>query len=226
MQDANLTQPQRLLVAAAELGDTPFTTSALVVRAWLDAPDIFGLEGYAQTYPDANRVLAAIMGERGLAKRGWLIRTASKTYTLSPQGRAEVQRLLTGGPSPVPLRRTLPHIRIPKPMEARLAPLFATAAFRRHQDGMTDQIGYRDACAFWRLDTGLTGPDVDNVIGATPELIADAGELINGDAVHLSTGQEVSREDLDALAACHAMLVATFARQVGQQRARAFRRVG
>src|SRR5258708_34319035 len=72
-----LTATQRILLAASHLeeqGQTPFSAEALIVASWQESPRAFGLKGYADQYPDSNRILSCVMGERGLAKRGWLVK--------------------------------------------------------------------------------------------------------------------------------------------------------
>ena len=69
---AELTTSQKILMAAYRLeeqGQTPFSAEALIVAAWQENPRTFGLKGFADQYPDSNRVLSCIMGEKGLARR-------------------------------------------------------------------------------------------------------------------------------------------------------------
>src|ERR1700722_19278603 len=72
---AECTVPEKILIAAQELeqqGQSPFSAEALIVTAWQKFPRTFGLKGYGDQYPDSNKVLSCIMGNRGLARRGWL----------------------------------------------------------------------------------------------------------------------------------------------------------
>ena len=63
-----LTVPEKLLLAALEARkrSATFTAEDLVVAAWRLYPDTFGLSGYADQYPDSNRVLTNIMGTKGM----------------------------------------------------------------------------------------------------------------------------------------------------------------
>src|SRR5216684_8902263 len=70
---SDFTVPEKILLAAFQLeeqGQSPFSAEALIVASWQRFPKAFGLKGYGDHYPDSNRVLSSIMGERGLAKRG------------------------------------------------------------------------------------------------------------------------------------------------------------
>src|SRR6266436_2759849 len=89
--------------------------TALLVASWQKFPKSFGLKGYSDQYPDSNKVLSSIMGERGLARRGWLSKMGQKLYSLTKEGRQVVQRLQTGGESAGSRRSTcsvcLPAVR-------------------------------------------------------------------------------------------------------------------
>src|SRR5262245_7268193 len=77
------TLPEMILMAAWDLeekGTTPFTAEALVVMSWQKFPRAFGLKGFVEQYPDSNKVLASIMGSKGLARRAWLVKMGAKQY--------------------------------------------------------------------------------------------------------------------------------------------------
>src|ERR1700722_18683135 len=91
---AECTLPEKILLAAHQLeeaGQTPFSAEALIVGVWQKYPVTFGLKGYAELYPDSNKVLASIMGEKGLARRGWLIKTGQKMDALTGEGRRVIR---------------------------------------------------------------------------------------------------------------------------------------
>src|SRR3954451_19662227 len=90
MQLAEGTWPEKILLAASQLeeqGQTPFSAEALIVSAWQKYPKTFGLKGYEENYPDSNKVLSGIMGEKGLPRRGWMIKVGQKLYSLTRDGR-------------------------------------------------------------------------------------------------------------------------------------------
>jgi hypothetical protein len=216
-----LTLSQKILVAAdglEEAGNTPFSAEALIVASWRGNPRTFGLKGFAEQYPDSNRVLAAVMGERGLARKGWLLKVGQKLYSLSRQGKEEARRATSDGPDPLPKRRALARIQVPKDVEARLVGLFTTTAFRRYEEGMRREITYRDALRFWGLAETAHGEAVDRALAGVPAVLAAAEEVVVGEAVELSNGQSVSREDLASVAGVHGFLCETFARHLAQQR--------
>jgi hypothetical protein len=92
---AECTVPEKILLAAyglEEQGQSPFSAEALVVAAWQKFPRTFGLKGYSDQYPDSNKILTSIMGEKGLARRGWLAKMGQKLYSLTRDGRQVVRR--------------------------------------------------------------------------------------------------------------------------------------
>ena len=96
MNIAECTVPEKILLAAHQLekqGQSPFSAEALIVASWQRFPRTFGLKGYADQYPDSNKVLSSIMGERGLARRGWLAKMGQKLYALTKEGRQVVVRI-------------------------------------------------------------------------------------------------------------------------------------
>ena len=88
---AECTVPEKILLAASELeekGESPFSAEALIVAAWQKFPRAFGLKGFSDQYPDSNKVLASIMGGKGLTRRSLLVKMGQKLYALTREGRA------------------------------------------------------------------------------------------------------------------------------------------
>lgn len=221
-----LTVSQKIILAAYHLeeqGNTPFSAEALIVASWRESPQTFGLKGFAEQFPDANRVLACIMGERGLARRGWLVKMGQKLYTLSRQGKEEARRVLAGDDSPTPKRRALAQIKVPKELDHHLVSLFTTTAFRRYKEGMKREITFKDACKFWSLGDNVHGAAVDETLAKVPAALEEVEKLLIGETVELTNGQSVSQEDLKTLTAVHRYLLETFARHLTQQRERSRR---
>src|ERR1041385_5738152 len=96
---AECTVSEKVLLAAFALeeeGQLPFSAEALVVSAWRKYPATVGLRDFTELYPDSNKVLTSIMGERGLARRGWLAKLGQKLYSLAREGRQGGRRLPGG----------------------------------------------------------------------------------------------------------------------------------
>ena len=131
---ADCTVPEKILLAALELeeqGQSPFSAEALIVAAWQKFPKTFGLKGYAELYPDSNKVLSSIMGVRGLAGRGWLAKMGQKLYVLTRDGRQLVRRLLSDGTTP-PAEEP---VKITREQEKFLNGLWGTTAIEKFNEG-------------------------------------------------------------------------------------------
>src|SRR5438309_4629500 len=92
---AECTVPEKILLAASHLeeqGQSPFSAEALIVAAWQKFPRTFGLKGYEEQYPDSNKVLAGMMGEKGLPGRGWMVKVGQRLYALTRDGRQVVRK--------------------------------------------------------------------------------------------------------------------------------------
>src|SRR5437879_1547981 len=109
---AEFTASEKILLAAHHLeerGMSPFSAENLIVAAWQEYPRTFGLKGYDEQFPDSNRVLSCIMGEKGLTKRGWLAKMGHKMYSLTRDGRQVVRRLQGAAEPEAPETIRLPH---------------------------------------------------------------------------------------------------------------------
>lgn len=148
-----LTQSQTVILAASNLPES-FTEAMLTVTAWKLDKEMFGLIGFKEDYPDHKRVCSVLMGERGLAKRGWLVKVGRSLYQLSRQGKAEAARIKgeaidTTSPTILPMRRELAKIQAAAYTGAVLQRMLMSTAYRRYFGGQKTMIGYPEAFAFW-----------------------------------------------------------------------------
>src|SRR5260370_39289790 len=154
---AECTLPEKILLAAHQLeesGQSPFSAEALIVGVWQKYPNTFGLKGYAEQYPDSNKVLSSIMGEKGLAKRGWLVKMGQKLYTLSRDGRQVVRRLMQGDEEEPKVSSGPVHIS--RDQDKLLNALFGTTALEKFQEGRKQEWTFADACRFWNSTEKLS----------------------------------------------------------------------
>lgn len=85
-----------LLVVAMGLEKSsvpPWHQSQLIEAAWQLNKKLFGLELLYDRYPDSNKVMVNLMGEKGLTKTGFLEKVSPKKYKLTQKGRKAVCRL-------------------------------------------------------------------------------------------------------------------------------------
>jgi hypothetical protein len=223
-----LTTSQKILLAASHLeeqGQSPFSAEALIVASWQESPRAFGLKGYADQFPDSNRVLSCIMGERGLAKRGWLVKMGQKLYQLSRKGKEEVRRVLAGEPEPPSRGEDVKpsRFKIPRDQEKYLLSLFASTALQRHKQGLKQELTFSDACKFWNITENVFGEELSQRLDKATAALAEVEDLLEGGRVELSTGRSIAKEDLQPLAEIHAYLREKFSRHLTLLRSRSSR---
>ena len=217
---SELTVPAMLILAANEIeasGVSPFSAEALVVAAWQKFPDRFGLAGYVERYPDSNKVLASLMGEKGMVRRGWLVRTASKRYALTAAGR-RVYREITGAPEPVEADGS-PR-RLPAPLERFIVDRFGSRAVRKFEEGQRAEVCFGDACQFWRITESMTRDQIDAALAAVQTQLARLDEFCADADAQLGSGQVLTGGDVRVLTNIHRNLEERFERHVNLLRTR------
>jgi hypothetical protein len=215
----DFTVPEKILLAAYELeekGQSPFSAEALIVGVWQKFPRTFGLKGYADQYPDSNKVLASIMGAKGLASKGWLTKMGQKLYALTREGRSSVRRLLTDGESasaPEP-------VRISREQEKSILGLLNSTAVQKYQEGTKHELTFADASRFWGISENLHGAALEARLNSVTALLADLDRILaKGDAV-LSNGQNISTAEVDLVGAVHSYMSEKFTRLLTLLRSR------
>ena len=222
MNVAECTVPEKILLAAHQLeeqGQSPFSAEALIVASWQKFPRTFGLKGYTDQYPDSNKVLSSIMGERGLTRRGWLAKMGQKLYALTRDGHQVVARLQEGGEPPP----AAAPIRIPRDLEKQLLTFFSSYAASKFEEGLKEELTFADACRFWGITENLHGEALTARLDRTRAILADVDRMIGAGTAELSNGRSVSKDDLNLLMAVHEYLAERFQRHLSLLRNRAGR---
>jgi hypothetical protein len=219
---ADCTVPEKILIAAYQLekeGQSPFSAEALIVASWQKFPKTFGLKGYAELHPDSNKILSSIMGEKGLARRGWLSKMGQKLYSLTRNGSEVVERILQGGES-LPARVTT---RITRDQEKFLQSLFEAVALEKFDEGRKPEITFSDACRFWGITESTHGEALKSRLGKVRLNLVDIERFLARGESELSSGRSISSEDVAHLAEVHQYLEERFARHLNLLRNRAER---
>lgn len=217
------TVPEKILLAAHQLeeqGQSPFSAEALIVAAWQKFPKTFGLKGYTDQYPDSNKVLSSIMGERGLTRRGWMVKMGQKLYSLTKEGHLIVKRIQSGEEAPPPPPRTA---RLSRDQEKVLLGLFNSTAVQKYEESRKEELTFADACRFWGLTDNVGGDAVDTRLD---RMRAQLNEMVRGvgsASVDLHNGRVVSREDIEQLHEVREYLEERFARHLSLLRNRVVR---
>jgi hypothetical protein len=208
------TVPEKVLLAAHHLeeqGQSPFSAEALVVSCWQKFPKTFGLKGYTDQYPDSNKVLSSIMGERGLARRGWLAKMGQKLYTLTREGRLVVVRLQKGGEEANPVRAS---IKLAKEQEKTLQTLLAATAVQKIEEDRKEELTFADACRFWAITENVHGEALDARLERMRGTLNELARAIGTGTADLSNGRSISMDDVAQLSQVHEYLEERFARHL------------
>jgi hypothetical protein len=214
---AECTLPEKILLAASaleEAGQSPFSAEALIVSAWHRYPTTFGLKGYAEQYPDSNKVLSSIMGEKGLTKKGWLSKVGQKLYTLTREGRQMVRHLRNEDEKPAPTSSSTDRIKLKAEEEGLLQELLASPAVEKVREGRKQELNFADGCRFWNINNGMSATTLDTRMGRVRDGLAELQNRIGRGNAVLRDGRSVSGEEVQLLIEINAFLEERFARHL------------
>jgi hypothetical protein len=218
-----LTVSEMILLAAMDLeehGESPFSAESLIVTSWQKYPRTFGLKGYADQYPDSNKVLASIMGQKGLARRSWLVKMGQKLYALTREGREAGRQLMHGEEEPAPVGEVVTLVR---DQEKFLQGLFASTALQKFQEGRKQELTFADGCRFWGITENLRGDVLDARMDRFRDNLADVKRALGNASATLSNGRSVEPEDIAELGQVHTYLNERFSRHLNLLRTRSIR---
>jgi hypothetical protein len=217
---ATRTIAQQVLLAAQQLeleGSRPFTAEALIVTAWRGNPTAFGLRGYADQFPDSNRVLSVIMGERGLTRQGLLEKVGVKLYTLTDRGRKALTRSRKelAEEDGEPTAKKLPHA-----VDRLLVRLSTSLAVSRFRFGAKEMITLPVACDFWGVADSRDMDALRRAAENTRQLLEKASALFPDVSAELSSGRVLHRRELDLMLAVQGFLSEQFSRYLNPPKPR------
>lgn len=207
---AKLTVPEKILIAATEINgaEKSFTAEDLVLAAWRRFPDTFGLQGYAEKYPDSNRVLTNIMGNKGLRGKGWIRKVGEKRYKITEAGR-EAARLLSSEKRQVSRSSSLSR-------ESRdlLVRLINAKALDKCRSCQKDTLTFSDACSFWNISVRSTASllkirlaDIETILSAAENII-QKNEI---EALSFTHGEsDLTLKDINDLRVLHLFMIDKF----------------
>ena len=216
----DFTVPEKILLAADHLekeGQSPFTAEALIVSAWQKFPRTFGLKGFAEQYPDSNKILSSLMGEKGLARRGWLVKMGSKLYALTRDGRAVIRRVLLQeeeAPAPAETRR------LGREEERFVQQLLDSSAVQKFEENRKAELAFADACRFWGITENMRPDVLDAKLQLLDAHLADLDRQLADADAEMSSGRVLTAGDIRVLSNIHRYMKDRFDRHLNLLRSR------
>jgi hypothetical protein len=214
------TVPEKILLAAESLdkqGQSPFSAEALIVASWQKFPKTFGLKGYAELYPDSNKILSSIMGEKGLARRGWLVKMGQKMYALTRDGRQVVRRVsLEDGET----ETNGDNVKLGRDMEKFVNSLLDSSAVQKFEENRKGDITFADACRYWGVAENMKGNTLDTRLQQVQNNLAELDRILADADAELSTGRLLSAGDVRILTHVHRNMADRFDRHLNLLRSR------
>jgi len=222
----NLTVPEKILLAADHLdkqGHSPFSAEALTVTAWQKFSKTFGLKGYTDHHPDSNKILTSIMGEKGLVRRGWLVKMGQKLYALTRDGRLVVRRVMLEEED-APPAELHSAVKVGRSQERFLLEVLESSAFQKFDENRKADLTFADASRFWGITENMKGDIIDERLHDVCQQLLEVDQLLDDSSAILSNGREITAGDIRALSNIHRYMVDRFDRHLSLLRSRVVRR--
>ncbi|MBI2804886.1 MAG: hypothetical protein HYX68_07890 [Planctomycetes bacterium] len=216
----DFTVPEKILLAAENLekkGQSPFTAEALIVASWERFPSTFGLKGYAEKYPDSNKILSSIMGEKGLARRGWLVKMGQKLYAMTREGRNVVRRVMMQEEEPI---HDGDVHRLGRDHDRFLKVLFDSSAVKKFEDNRKHELAFADATRFWSITENMKGDQLDERLEVVGRTLAELDRVLADVDGEMTGGRAVTAGDIRVLTNIHRYMEDKFDRHLNLLRKR------
>lgn len=220
----DFTVPEKILLAAENLekqGQSPFTAEMLIVASWQRFPGTFGLKGFAEKYPDSNKILSSIMGEKGLARRGWLVKMGQKLYAMTREGRNVVRRVMDQEEEAPPAGSVT---RMNRDHERFLKILFDSSAFQKFEDNRKHELAFADACRFWSITENMKGDMLDDKLEEMDHTLAEMDRVLADVDAETTGGRVVTAGDIRVMTNIHRYMKDRFERHLNLLRSRSTKR--
>ena len=220
----DFTVPEKILLAAENLekqGQSPFTAEMLIVASWQRFSSTFGLKGFTEKYPDSNKILSSIMGEKGLARRGWLVKMGQKLYALTREGRNVIRRVMMEEEEDVPPGSVQ---RLSREHERFLKVLFDSSAVQKFEDNRKHELSFADACRFWSITENMKGELLDEKLEDMNTTLAELDRILADVDAEMSGGRVVTAGEIRVMTNIHRYMQDRFERHLNLLRSRTSKR--
>jgi hypothetical protein len=220
----DFTVPEKILLAAENLekqGQSPFTAEMLIVASWQRFSNTFGLRGFTEKYPDSNKILSSIMGEKGLARRGWLVKMGQKLYALTREGRNVIRRVMMEEEEDAPAGSVQ---RMSREHERFLKVLFDSSAVQKFEDNRKHELSFADACRFWSITENMKGELLDEKLEDMNTTLAELDRILADVDAEMSGGRVVTAGEIRVMTNIHRYMQDRFERHLNLLRSRTSKR--
>lgn len=209
-----LTIAEKLLLAALKVreGSKTFSAEDLVVEAWKMFPDSFGLAGYADKYPDSNRILTNIMGTKGMRGKGWLRKVGEKRYQVTSKALSDGADLIVRSEE-LPGKAGYLRAELDRKASVALERLLVTNASQKILGEMAGELTFNDACGFWDITVRSNANTLNVRLNEVTVLLDQAKKLIENrdDSEGLKLSQDtITRKEIGDLIQAHSEMQETF----------------
>ncbi len=214
---------EKLLLAAWKIelaGRCPFTAEDLVISAWKEFPETFGLRGHNDgmgkpLYPDSNRVFAEIMGTKPIRKQGLLVKVGTKIYELTELGREVAKGFMSSKDDLVSSKEKSGKASLSREVQQELERLIASKALQKVDKGELEAVTFHDACIFWGITPRSTAIELKGRLANIDGLVDKAKSIFqHGPAGFRHGGKKLSADILDLISRVQKELQIKFGREI------------
>ncbi len=211
----SLNLPEKLLLAVYYLeqkGKSTFSVEDLVVSAWQNFPDAFGLDGYRDydgklLYPDSEKVHKKIISSTSIRKHGYLRKVGKRMYQLTEIGRERACLLLRSAPNRTPVEK----IALSRETTSALKKLFSSKVMEKFRNDQIVEITFSDACSFWGISPRSSAAELKGEIANFEQIVETAKKAAKDKMVSFEhRGDLFGESDLETLLQAHRQLLQKF----------------
>jgi len=202
---------EKVLAAAAAFseGDVErqFTAEDLVVAAWRQDKQAFGLRGHEENYPDSNKVYTKLDGQAGLVTKGWLQKSGDRTLRLTIGGLARAAELQGSGEIDL-------QGKLDRKLQEEVGRILNHPEFQSWLKDRTKPSKFRGAGHFWDIAPGTPSSVVRSRIISVEITLAAAAQALEERGLAGVVKQRgvplFERRDIDLALDFHRTLIARF----------------
>ena len=191
-----------------------FTAEELLVTAWESDKWAFGLRGFEEQHPDANRVYTKIDGTSGLVQKGMLEAEGDRVLRITVAGLSHAQSILV---STDEIDSEM-QFKVDRQLQESLVRLLNSREFQEWLEDHSKVSRFREAGNFWGIAPGTPAKAVRKRIGDVERILEAARERMDqmsADRIVEQRGRSlIDRADIDRLLEFHNELKRRFTKDL------------